>query len=96
MTTTDDRPTVTCPSWCIEGSDHHAAGVHASSVTYVDLPNGRESLYVNLEQLLTDRARPSVTVYKGDLPVIDGGEPSSMRSLAALLVHAADLAQGLR
>ncbi len=52
MTTTDDRATVTCPSWCIEASDHHTAGVHASSVTYVDLPNGRESPYVNLEQLL--------------------------------------------
>jgi len=97
MTTTTDRPAVTyCPRWCKEERDIHNVGRHESGLTYIDLPRGAGTLFVNVEQSATDPAGcPSVAVHNGDDHVLDAS-PSTMRSLAAALVHAADVAEGLR
>lgn len=100
MTTTIPTPeriwSVICPSWCAAlepGVDHvDHPDLHQSLVTSVEVDGNR--VHVNLEQQARSREPAHVAVYRGDDELFTAPAPA-MRSLAAQLVAAADLLEGL-
>lgn len=88
------RPTP-CPSWCADKPDPRThPELHQSLTTSVEFPD--EDVYVNLEQPAYPAfyVRPYVNLHRGDEPLFTA-PPAAMRSLAAQLVAAADVLEGL-
>lgn len=85
-----------CRSWCADFQSNpdfrtHPE-LHQSVTSSVEFPVG-DDIHVGLEQT-TRGDRPYVTLYHGDVELLTA-QPAVMRSLAAQLVAAADVLEGL-